>query len=403
MRIIIPMIVGGIIGYITNWLAIKMLFRPHREVKVLGIKLPFTPGLIPKERERMAESIGLSVGENLLSPDVITNALLRPDINESINTWIKENIFKLRENHNPINTVLMVQGIEKYEELVDYLNKKVMSFIFSKLDSENFKGNLLNFAEDILYNQYGSEIKDFAYGQINILLVKFLNSSKLENEVELGIKSIIGNVKKDNRTLYEAIPESIISSINNYIDEEQDVIATTIIDIIKNPEIQDKLKSSLADLVDQNLSKVITMFVTPDQISDKIFIALEKYIDGPEVNETIIYIVKNSIHKFLSNKVSEISEDLLNVVSSGESNVFSDIIMDYIGNEENQNKLGDLLIEKLESEDLSVKSKLMKFLSQGLEKIVNLKEFREILQGVVKDTLENILNQPISSIFIDLE
>ena len=43
MKIIIPVFVGAIIGYITNWLAIKMLFRPHGEKKIFGIKLPFTP------------------------------------------------------------------------------------------------------------------------------------------------------------------------------------------------------------------------------------------------------------------------------------------------------------------------------------------------------------------------
>ena len=50
MKLIIPIIVGAIIGYFTNWLAIKMLFRPHYEKKIFGIKIPFTPGLIPKEK-----------------------------------------------------------------------------------------------------------------------------------------------------------------------------------------------------------------------------------------------------------------------------------------------------------------------------------------------------------------
>ena len=50
MNIIIPIIVGSVIGYATNWLAIKMLFRPLREKRLLGVRLPFTPGLIPKEK-----------------------------------------------------------------------------------------------------------------------------------------------------------------------------------------------------------------------------------------------------------------------------------------------------------------------------------------------------------------
>ena len=48
-------LVGGFIGLITNGIAIKMLFRPHYPVKIGNIKLPFTPGLIPKEKPRIAK------------------------------------------------------------------------------------------------------------------------------------------------------------------------------------------------------------------------------------------------------------------------------------------------------------------------------------------------------------
>ena len=47
-------IIGGIIGLITNGIAIRMLFRPLKAIKVWGLTLPFTPGLIPKEKPRIA-------------------------------------------------------------------------------------------------------------------------------------------------------------------------------------------------------------------------------------------------------------------------------------------------------------------------------------------------------------
>ncbi|CCQ97618.1 hypothetical protein CULT_680005 [[Clostridium] ultunense Esp] len=46
MKFIIPILLGATIGYITNWIAIKMLFRPHYEKKIFNIHVPFTPGLI---------------------------------------------------------------------------------------------------------------------------------------------------------------------------------------------------------------------------------------------------------------------------------------------------------------------------------------------------------------------
>lgn len=52
LKIIIPILVGALIGYCTNYIAIKMLFRPRKPVFVFGKKLPFTPGVIPKNQPR---------------------------------------------------------------------------------------------------------------------------------------------------------------------------------------------------------------------------------------------------------------------------------------------------------------------------------------------------------------
>ena len=47
LKVILPVLVGATIGYFTNFLAIKMLFRPRKEVRIKGVRLPFTPGIIP--------------------------------------------------------------------------------------------------------------------------------------------------------------------------------------------------------------------------------------------------------------------------------------------------------------------------------------------------------------------
>ena len=71
---------GGIIGYFTNWLAIKMMFRPHKAKYIFGIKIPFTPGLMPKEKGRLAEAIGSSISENLMNREVLEKNLLSEDM-----------------------------------------------------------------------------------------------------------------------------------------------------------------------------------------------------------------------------------------------------------------------------------------------------------------------------------
>lgn len=63
---IIAPLLGGIIGYITNDIAIRMLFRPHKAKYLFGIKMPFTLGIIPKEKGRIASAIGGAISENLM-------------------------------------------------------------------------------------------------------------------------------------------------------------------------------------------------------------------------------------------------------------------------------------------------------------------------------------------------
>ena len=85
---ILPPLVGAIIGYFTNWLAIKMLFRPLESVYLGRLKLPFTPGILPAERKRLSESVGSTVSTELLTVEVFRSRLadtsLTSKIEESI-------------------------------------------------------------------------------------------------------------------------------------------------------------------------------------------------------------------------------------------------------------------------------------------------------------------------------
>jgi uncharacterized membrane protein YheB (UPF0754 family) len=68
-------LVGAAIGALTNQIAIKMLFRPYREVRVGGVRLPFTPGVIPSQRGQIAHNIATTFEAQLLGGDEIHQAL----------------------------------------------------------------------------------------------------------------------------------------------------------------------------------------------------------------------------------------------------------------------------------------------------------------------------------------
>ena len=88
-----PPVVGGIIGYFTNDIAIRMLFRPYRPVYVLGRRLPFTPGLIPGNQDRLARRIADTIMGSLLTPQELQNLarrLLQIERTQGAIKWLLE-------------------------------------------------------------------------------------------------------------------------------------------------------------------------------------------------------------------------------------------------------------------------------------------------------------------------
>ena len=63
-------LIGAVIGYVTNWIAVKMLFRPRKEIRVFGKRLPFTPGVIPRGQGRLASSSWKCCGDTAFNPGI---------------------------------------------------------------------------------------------------------------------------------------------------------------------------------------------------------------------------------------------------------------------------------------------------------------------------------------------
>jgi uncharacterized membrane protein YheB (UPF0754 family) len=67
-------VIAAIHGYGAAWLAIWMLFHPYKPVKLFGMTV-WPQGMIPRHREKLAESIGNAVGNELVSQQTVFDAL----------------------------------------------------------------------------------------------------------------------------------------------------------------------------------------------------------------------------------------------------------------------------------------------------------------------------------------
>ena len=94
---ILPPVLGAIIGYVTNSVAIAMIFRPYEEKRFLGMRIPFTPGIIPKQRKELAVSIGKMVSRELLTEDAVRTQTSAPRFREGLGKSIGNSTSKLLE------------------------------------------------------------------------------------------------------------------------------------------------------------------------------------------------------------------------------------------------------------------------------------------------------------------
>ena len=120
-KLIAVPVIGAIIGYATNWIAVKMLFRPHHEVRLWGIKLPFTPGVIPKGQGRLARAVGKAVEEQLLTKEVLSRVLLSEETKNKVKAavcdWIK------REKHSTLTLEKSAVGLTSEETVEHFLEE----------------------------------------------------------------------------------------------------------------------------------------------------------------------------------------------------------------------------------------------------------------------------------------
>lgn len=95
-------VLGAVIGYITNDIAIRMLFRPRAAKYIFGKRVPFTPGIIPKEKNRIAGAIGGAISENLMNKEVLEKTLLSDEMLEKLRNAVDEFFYDQLHNEETL-------------------------------------------------------------------------------------------------------------------------------------------------------------------------------------------------------------------------------------------------------------------------------------------------------------
>lgn len=127
-------LLGGLIGYITNDIAIRMLFRPHKAKYLFGIHIPFTPGIIPKEKGRIAEAIGGVISENLMNNEVLEKYLLSDEMIGKVRSAVEEFISTQQQNQESVARFLgHYLSNDEIDTIAQNINQSITKQTYEKL------------------------------------------------------------------------------------------------------------------------------------------------------------------------------------------------------------------------------------------------------------------------------
>jgi uncharacterized membrane protein YheB (UPF0754 family) len=313
-----PPLLGAFIGYLTNKVAIRMLFRPLRRWRVLGIPVPMTPGVIPAKRHELAKNIGEMVGAHLLTSRDIGSALseerFQDHLRDRVEGWVNE--FLAREL-GPIPSLVP-------DRFQAYLKVAVRTFKY-----QSRKG-----------------IHRFIEGDEFARQVSLAVQEQLRTMGERPLNSL---VSRDERRAAYGFLDSLVSDLLAG-ERTGEWLAGHLRENLRRSAEQGK---SVADYLPAPLQELVLTSIR--QRTPEILHHLGRMLAEPPVRERIIHLVRGAVENFVGSlgPLGAMARGFLNMDRLEET--FREYlagregeIRDWLENQEVQQHFGTVLTEQAE-------------------------------------------------------
>ena len=285
-------------GYGAAWLAVRMLFRPHRAVKLFGITI-WPQGMIPRHRERLAETIGNAVGNELVSHDTITDALFETDffrrkVADLVGTYTSDLLDTPRASFiEALPTALRAPILDA----ISALELRIADYVAGILRSEETASAVNSFidrrVDELLARRLSDAIDDATYEQIvGFVEDRFhsiVNERGFEGKVRAFVGARVDELAHSRATLAEVFTPDAVAIIKERIDAQLGPIAEHLAEIASNKKTRTQIGALIKREVDDYYAQL--------GFFKKIFVSRER-IHG-EVDEMVNKTLPRRVGEFL--------------------------------------------------------------------------------------------------------
>jgi len=258
--LITPPIVGGIIGYFTNDLAIKMLFRPYRTLQIYGRKVPFTPGLIPKNQERLAQRIADTIMGSLLTPEELqklARRLLETERMQAAIIWLLRVALDQVKADTERKTAKILSGI-----LRDFIGESLPRILRVLARKDDFLAPQINqifdqvLLEFQLNNKQAEQLSEWLLDVV--LSPEILRQALIDFLTDRNILIIDEGFREQSSGTYWVVANLLglrhsLTRLRTFCLDEKEETNRRLAELIKSLGIRERLQEWLQNISLQNL------------------------------------------------------------------------------------------------------------------------------------------------------
>ena len=294
---LMPPLLGALIGYVTNYIAIRMLFRPLHPWHLFGIRIPMTPGIIPATRGELAQRMGEMVGSHLLTADDVRQTLEKPAFRRELKGAVNDKLrVFLDRDLGSLDSLVPDSYQKRFRELVTTLQGKVVRTITDYLFSNEFERHLRGFIQEkgdaLLARDLESFLTPARYqglqSHLDTRLTTILHSPEATKAVERFVDERLERLLQSDRSLRDLLPGDLVEVLLQQLEREVPPLLERFGGMLYDPDFRQRLvekgRQGIDTFLDSlgGLSGLLSGFMDLDKIYDKIPTFLDKA--GEEVS-----------------------------------------------------------------------------------------------------------------------
>lgn len=281
-------LIGALIGYGTNYIAVKMLFRPLHPIKIGKYTLPFTPGIIPKGKDRIALALGSAVGGTLFTKEDIETTLLAEDTKKAIVDDLMNGIRQLSKSEN---TIKQVSGSYLSDQDYESMKMNMESFISNKLLDGMEKLHL----GSLIAEEGGKAIKEKTQGTMFAMFVNDKLIASIADPIGEKVNEyIMGEGKEKIESLISKEIEDLEQkSVHEILEDLSNNKATQL--SINRETVRGIIEKVYMDIIHDKAELFIKQIDIAKVVEDKV-----KAMDVMELEELVLSVMKKELNDIVS-------------------------------------------------------------------------------------------------------